>query len=66
MSTDIVAVDVATGRLLARYSLASLVPRGVETRGGDVLNGIARAPGGGGRLLVTGKRWPAVYDVALA
>lgn len=64
MSSDIVAIDVATGRVLTHYSLTALVPRGVNTRGGDVLNGIARSPDGA-QLLVTGKRWPLVYDVAL-
>jgi glutaminyl-peptide cyclotransferase len=63
-TNQIVRIDPATGVVKAVIDLSTL-PEARLTRGGDdVLNGIAydRA---GGRLFVTGKNWPHLYEIAL-
>ena len=59
---DVVArIDPATGRLLGWIDLAGLLPAGER---GDVLNGIAY-DAAGGRLFVTGKLWPRLFEIRL-
>ncbi|MDE0420800.1 MAG: glutaminyl-peptide cyclotransferase [Gammaproteobacteria bacterium] len=57
----IVRVDPATGRVGARIDASGLLDDG-ESRGADVLNGIAYAPELD-RFYVTGKLWPAMFEV---
>lgn len=62
-STDIVRIDPATGNVDALIDASDLdgpTPRDPD----DVLNGIALVPGTD-RLLLTGKRWGALYEVRL-
>ena len=63
-SDRMVRVDPKTGEVLAWYNLAGLLPRSERTRTTDVLNGIAYHEGTG-NLLVTGKFWPALFEIRL-
>jgi glutamine cyclotransferase len=64
-TTDIVAIDPSTGHVTATIDASSLVPDGLHDPDA-VLNGIAHRPGSPpDRLLVTGKKWPVLYDVRL-
>jgi glutamine cyclotransferase len=59
----IVRIDPATGRVRGVIDFTGLLPA-AERPGTDVLNGIAYEPASG-RLLVTGKWWPRIYEVRL-
>ena len=64
MTSRIARIDPATGRVTGWIDLAPLVR---ENGGGgedNVLNGIAWDDAGG-RLFVTGKNWPRLYQIAL-
>lgn len=62
-SNFIVRIDPASGRVLGVIDLTGLL--NIEDRPGtDVLNGIAYDPAGG-RLFVTGKRWPKLFEIRL-
>ena len=63
-SDRMVRIDPGTGEVLAWYNLAGLLPRSERTRTTDVLNGIAYHEGTG-NLLVTGKFWPALFEIRL-
>ncbi|KAA0916920.1 glutaminyl-peptide cyclotransferase [Dietzia sp. ANT_WB102] len=63
MTDEIVRIDPATGQVTAIYDAAQLQ----QPRPGDpdaVLNGIAALPGSE-NVLLTGKLWPAMYEVRL-
>jgi glutamine cyclotransferase len=57
----IARISPETGQVLGWIRLASLVPQGVEV---GVLNGIA-LDHASGRILVTGKYWPKVFEIEL-
>lgn len=60
--TRIAVIDPVSGQVLAWVDCAALLP-GVTTVGlDDVLNGIAWDPATG-RLWVTGKHWPEMYQI---
>jgi glutamine cyclotransferase len=62
--TDMIArIEPATGRIVGWIDLAGLLTP-AERRQTDVLNGIAWDEAGR-RLFVTGKLWPAVFEIAL-
>jgi glutaminyl-peptide cyclotransferase len=66
--TDLIArIDPATGNVVGWVDVGALLTaeerRAVDARGG-VPNGIAYDPARG-RVLVTGKRWPRVFAIAL-
>ena len=62
--TDRIArIDPATGHVVGWIDLAGLLPA-AERQRGDVLNGIAWDEAGQ-RLFVTGKLWPAVFEITL-
>ena len=63
-SDRMVRIDPNTGEVLAWYNLAGLLPSGERSRTTDVLNGIAYHEGTG-NLLVTGKFWPALFEIRL-
>lgn len=63
LSTDIVAIEPATGEVRAVVDAAALVPQGLDDEDA-VLNGIARRPGTD-TFWVTGKLWPVLYEVRL-
>lgn len=61
--TDRIAIiDPANGRLEGWLDLSGLNPDPRSLRGENVLNGIA-FDGRTGRLLVTGKRWPTLFEI---
>jgi len=60
--TDRIArIDPATGRVTGWIDLAGLLSP-EEAGTADVLNGIAHDPATG-RLFVTGKRWPTLFEI---
>ncbi len=59
---QILQIDLLTGIVIRSIDASTLGPTTV-TSADDVLNGIAYLPSG--RLLLTGKRWPLIYEVAL-
>ncbi len=62
--TDRIArIDPETGRVTAWIDLSGLLPPADRT-GADVLNGIAW-DASGGRLFVTGKLWPKLFQIEL-
>jgi glutamine cyclotransferase len=60
----IVMIDPATGAVTGRVDLTGLLPAQERARGVDVLNGIAW-DAAGKRLFVTGKLWPALFEIRL-
>ena len=58
-SEQIVRIDPASGAVTATVDAAGLGPP--DAQPDDVLNGIARRPDG--TWLLTGKRWPTLYEV---
>lgn len=62
-STEIVVIDLVSGRVEASIDLAAIVPTGLDGRR-EVLNGIAHRPDTG-TFLVTGKNWPVLYELRL-
>ncbi len=63
-SNDIIIIDPASGKLLARVDLSKLLPRPLRTWNSGVLNGIAYHKQRK-NLLVTGKNWPVLYEIRL-
>ncbi len=68
MSDRIAVIDLATGTVTGWLDLEDLKtlfvpPDGWDPRD-DVLNGIAYDPGSG-HLLVTGKRWPVLFEISV-
>ena len=63
-SDRIVRIDASTGTVEAWYNLRGLLPREDRNRRTDVLNGIAYNEETG-NLLVTGKFWPAMFELRL-
>ena len=64
-TTDsILIIDPETGVAEARIDLAGLLPEAERTSETDVLNGIACDPATG-RIFLTGKRWPKIYQIEL-
>lgn len=61
--TRIARIDPATGVVIGWVELSALVPSGAT--GDEVLNGIAY-DAARDRVLVTGKRWPVLYELAMA
>jgi len=63
--TDLIArISPATGDVLGYISLAGLLDTSTLTQPADVLNGIAY-DAANDRLFVTGKLWPALYEVRI-
>jgi len=61
----ILKIDPATGKVIGRIDLENLQREAAALRpGADVLNGIAYDPASG-QMLVTGKRWPFLYEIKL-
>jgi glutamine cyclotransferase len=60
----IVRIDPGTGQVRGWIDLAGLAPRKRRTSSEDVLNGIALDEDAS-HLLVTGKRWPTVFELRL-
>ena len=63
-TTDlIVVINPETGEVDARIDCSGLLPGNLRTPDTDVLNGIA--VDGKGRIFLTGKNWPRLYEVKL-
>lgn len=60
----IAIINPETGEVRAWLDLAGLFPHDERGPGVDVLNGIAHDREGG-RLFVTGKRWPHLYEIRM-
>ena len=74
MTDLIVVIDPSSGDVEAKIDCAGLLPSKLRTSKTDVLNGIAYLPsesskssslGSGGRIFLTGKYWPRLYEVQL-
>ncbi len=63
MTDRIARIDPATGRVTGWIDLSGLLPA-TDRAQTDVLNGIAYDPAGD-RLFVTGKLWPALFEIKL-
>jgi glutamine cyclotransferase len=63
-SNWIVRIDPGTGQVREWLNLGGLLPKRERTPRTDVLNGIA-CDQDTGDLLVTGKRWPALFELSL-
>jgi glutamine cyclotransferase len=61
---QIAVIDPATGRVTGWIDLSGLYPRSTDEQAENVLNGIAYLPQTK-HLLVTGKRWPRLYEIEL-
>lgn len=63
-TTDrIVIIDPKTGEVEATVDCRGLLPERLRTRDTDVLNGIAVSEDG--RIFLTGKYWPQMYEITL-
>jgi len=62
LTDRIVRIDPATGRVTGNIDLTGLLDRSTLVHEVDVLNGIAY-DAGMGRLLVTGKLWPWLFEI---
>lgn len=64
-TTDlIVVIDPKDGTVEARIDCSDLLPRTLRTPKTDVLNGIAQDPATG-KIYLTGKYWPRLYEIRL-
>jgi glutaminyl-peptide cyclotransferase len=64
MSDLIARIDPISGKVLAYIDLKGILPDSERTSDTDVLNGIAYDKAGG-RIFVTGKKWPKLYEIRL-
>jgi glutaminyl-peptide cyclotransferase len=64
MTDTIARIDPETGAVSARIDLGGIVAQSGRRDIRDVLNGIAWDEGGG-RLFVTGKNWPRLYEISV-
>lgn len=61
--TDKIArIDPSTGKVLGYIDFSNLLPKSDYTEGTDVLNGIAYHKSSG-KIYVTGKNWPKLFEV---
>jgi glutamine cyclotransferase len=64
MTRYIVRIDPATGGVVGVIDLDGILPKEDRRQDTDVLNGIAYDPANG-RLFVTGKHWPKIFEIRL-
>jgi glutamine cyclotransferase len=63
-SDDIVIINPKDGRIQGVVDCRGLLPEKLRTPVTDVLNGIAYNPADG-KIYLTGKNWPKLYEVRL-
>ena len=63
-SNRIVRIDPANGQVVGSIDLTGLLDPATLTQPADVLNGIAYDEGNG-RLFITGKLWPTLFEIEL-
>ena len=63
LTDTIVIIDPATGKVTATIDCKGLLPEKERRRDTDVLNGIA--VDAAGRIYLTGKNWPKLYQIEL-
>jgi glutamine cyclotransferase len=63
LTDTIVIIDPATGKVTATINCKGLLPEKERRRDTDVLNGIA--VDAAGRIYLTGKNWPKLYQIEL-
>ena len=63
-SDMILIIDPATGKVEATVDCSGLLPESLRKPDTDVLNGIAYNPADG-KLYLTGKNWPRLYEVEI-
>ena len=63
-SDEIVIINPKDGNVTGIVDCRGLLPRSLYTAGTDVLNGIAYNPEDG-KIYLTGKNWPKLYEVRL-
>lgn len=63
-SDMILIIDPATGKVEATVDCSGLLPESLRKPDTDVLNGIAYNPADG-KLYLTGKNWPRLYEVKI-
>lgn len=63
-SDRIARIDPQSGRVSAYLDLSDVWPRAERPAGADVLNGIASDPATG-RVWVTGKHWPQLFQIEI-
>jgi len=64
--TDLIArIDPVSGKVIAYVDLNGILPQSERNADTDVLNGIAYDTSGG-RIFITGKRWPKLFEIRLA
>lgn len=61
---ELIRIDPASGRVRSRVDLRDLWPTRERPHQDAVLNGIAHDPASG-RLFVTGKHWPRLFEIEL-
>jgi glutamine cyclotransferase len=59
---EIIAFDPKTGKVIKRIDCRKIIPDGFRGEQDNVLNGIAYDKNSG-RIFITGKRWPSLYEV---
>lgn len=64
MSDTLVAIDPASGKVLAEWDISKLKPEQRRYGANSVANGVAYDPESG-RFWLTGKGWPVLYEVEL-
>lgn len=64
MTDMLVIIDPSDGRVEATVDCSGLLPDKLRTADTDVLNGIAY-DAGSGKIYLTGKNWPRLYEVSL-
>ena len=61
---EVVMIDPETGKVVGSIDCTGLLPDDLRRRNTDVLNGIAYDRDNG-KIYMTGKNWPRLYEVAL-
>jgi glutamine cyclotransferase len=64
MEDRIARIDPVSGKVIAYIDLQGLLPQNERNSDTDVLNGIAYDKDSG-RIFVTGKRWPKLYEIRI-